>query len=73
MKSAPSIPTIGESGVPGYEADLWFGTFVPKDPPVAIVDRLNQENCTSPESFERNFPRWDLPWSEIRLSSFVLI
>ena len=50
MKSAPSIPTIGESGVPGYEADLWFGTFVPKDPPVAIVDRLNQEICTSPEA-----------------------
>jgi len=57
MKSAPSIPTIGESGVPGYEADLWFGTFVPKDPPVAIVDRLNQEICTSPESWRRSSRR----------------
>ena len=37
----PEIPTISESGVPGFEAANWFGMFAPVKTPKAIVTRLN--------------------------------
>jgi tripartite-type tricarboxylate transporter receptor subunit TctC len=39
----PDVPSISESGVPGYEAELWFGVIAPAGTPDAIVDRLNRE------------------------------
>ena len=39
----PDVPSISESGVPGYEAELWFGVIAPPGTPDAIVDRLNAE------------------------------
>lgn len=39
----PSVPTIGESGVPGFEAVIWLGLMAPKNTPRAIVNRLNAE------------------------------
>jgi tripartite-type tricarboxylate transporter receptor subunit TctC len=40
---APELPTIAESGVPGYEATLWWGMFAPSKTPKPIIDRLNSE------------------------------
>jgi len=40
---APEIPTIAESGVPGYQIDSWYGTLVPAKTPPAIVNLLNRE------------------------------
>ncbi|MGD9943536.1 MAG: tripartite tricarboxylate transporter substrate binding protein [Burkholderiaceae bacterium] len=40
---APNLPTIAESGVPGYAVDVWFGVFAPAKTPPEIVDRLNAE------------------------------
>ncbi len=37
----PAIPTLAESGVPGYEASGWHGIFVPAAVPRDIVERLN--------------------------------
>jgi tripartite-type tricarboxylate transporter receptor subunit TctC len=37
----PDMPTVSESGVPGYEATGWFGVLVPAGTPPAIVERLN--------------------------------
>ncbi len=39
----PNVPSISESGVPGYEAELWFGVIAPAGTPDAIADRLNRE------------------------------
>ena len=39
----PSVPTIAEAGVPGYEATIWLGLMAPKGTPPAIVARLNAE------------------------------
>jgi tripartite-type tricarboxylate transporter receptor subunit TctC len=39
----PDVPTVAESGVPGYEATIWLGIMAPKATPKAIVDKLNAE------------------------------
>ncbi len=40
---APEIPTIAESGVPGYAAELWYGVFVPRGTPQDIIRKLHAE------------------------------
>ena len=42
-KAAPELPTVAESGVPGYEVVGWFGMFAPAGTPRAIVERLSTE------------------------------
>jgi tripartite-type tricarboxylate transporter receptor subunit TctC len=37
----PEVPTISEAGVPGFEAENWFGLFVPAQTPKTIIARLN--------------------------------
>jgi tripartite-type tricarboxylate transporter receptor subunit TctC len=39
----PNLPTIAESGVPGYDSSAWFGVVAPAGTPPAIVARLNAE------------------------------
>lgn len=39
---APEIPTIAESGVPGYEVSAWFGLLAPAGTPMAVVDLLQR-------------------------------
>ena len=39
----PDVPTISESGVPGYEGIGWYGLVAPVGTPPAIVERLNRE------------------------------
>lgn len=38
---APQIPTIRESGVPGYEVVGWYGMAAPAKTPAAVIERLN--------------------------------
>jgi tripartite-type tricarboxylate transporter receptor subunit TctC len=56
LKSAPNVPTVAESGFPGFEASQWYGILVPAGTPKAVVDRLNTEIRTAmaaPEIAER--------------------
>ncbi|MDB5941975.1 MAG: hypothetical protein JWQ13_1541 [Ramlibacter sp.] len=39
----PDVPTMAESGVAGYELDLWFGVVAPTGTPASIVERLSRE------------------------------
>ncbi len=41
-ESLPNIPTVAESGLPGYSAVGWFGLFAPVGTPKAIVQKINQ-------------------------------
>ena len=41
--AAPGVPTIAESGFPGFEAVTWIGAVAPAGTPPAIVARLNKE------------------------------
>src|SRR5437016_11299545 len=43
LASMPNLPTIAESGVPGYEASSWYGVLAPAGTPREIVARLNAE------------------------------
>lgn len=53
----PGVPTVIESGVPGYEVSTWWGIVAPKSTPANIVSALNTAiNSESPalkERFER--------------------
>lgn len=42
----PEVPTVEESGLPGYQADAWYGVLGPTKMPGAIVARLNREIVT---------------------------
>jgi tripartite-type tricarboxylate transporter receptor subunit TctC len=43
ISSFPDLPTISESGVPGFDTYQWYGVFVPSRAPRDIVIRLNHE------------------------------
>ena len=43
LPAFPEIATVAESGVPGYDADNWFGLFAPKGTPAAASQRLHDE------------------------------
>ena len=43
VAALPDLPTIGESGYPGFEAWAWQGFVAPAGTPRAVVDRLNSE------------------------------
>lgn len=42
-KVFPELPTIAESGVPGYEDATWFGVLAPAGTPAAIISKVNAE------------------------------
>ena len=58
--SLPDVPSVAESGYPGFDASLWLGFFAPKGTPAPILKRLQTELtgiAQSPEmkeQFERN-------------------
>jgi tripartite-type tricarboxylate transporter receptor subunit TctC len=43
----PNLPTVAESGIPGYEAIQWFGLLAPAGTPKEIVARLHQETAAA--------------------------
>jgi tripartite-type tricarboxylate transporter receptor subunit TctC len=43
VSSLPNVPTVAESGVPGYEVVSWQAIFAPAGTPRPIVDRLHNE------------------------------
>lgn len=41
--AVPNVPTVAESGVPGFEVTAWYGVSAPAKTPRAIIERLNSE------------------------------
>jgi tripartite-type tricarboxylate transporter receptor subunit TctC len=38
----PQLPTVAETGLPGFEAETWYGLLAPAKTPPDIIDRLNR-------------------------------
>jgi tripartite-type tricarboxylate transporter receptor subunit TctC len=57
MTLLPEIPTVAESGLPGYEAVSWFGLFGPPGVPAEIVAKINGEvrKTFSDPDIKKNF------------------
>jgi len=56
VPSMPNVPTVAESGVPGYEVVSWQAIYAPAGTPKPIVDRLHAEIArilATPEMQER--------------------
>jgi tripartite-type tricarboxylate transporter receptor subunit TctC len=43
LAAMPDLPTMAESGTPGYEVDFWFGIVAPAGTPSAITEKLAQD------------------------------
>jgi tripartite-type tricarboxylate transporter receptor subunit TctC len=41
----PDVPTVAESGLPGFEASNWYGIMAPAGTPPEIVSRVNAETA----------------------------
>jgi tripartite-type tricarboxylate transporter receptor subunit TctC len=41
VPSLPDIPTLAESGLPGFEVAVWHGVYAPKGTPKAVIDKLS--------------------------------
>lgn len=50
IASYPNVPTLAESGIPGFELLSWYGIWGPADMPAAITDRLNAEIAKAVEA-----------------------
>jgi tripartite-type tricarboxylate transporter receptor subunit TctC len=52
LRSMPDIPTVSESGLPGFSATFWLGVLVPKATPEAIVTKLHKDIVAISKSSE---------------------
>ncbi|AZG11194.1 tripartite tricarboxylate transporter substrate binding protein [Pigmentiphaga sp. H8] len=56
MSELPDVPTIAESGMPGFDVTAWYGVWAPKDTSQEIVDAFNKamrEASTRPDVLKR--------------------
>jgi tripartite-type tricarboxylate transporter receptor subunit TctC len=56
VPSAPNVPTIAESGLPGYDVPVWYGYLAPRGTPRAVINKLHTDIAkamASPEIRER--------------------
>lgn len=51
----PAVPTFAESGVKGYEAEVWYGVLAPAGTPAAVVNQLYGalERATETDDFRK--------------------
>jgi tripartite-type tricarboxylate transporter receptor subunit TctC len=54
IAAAPGVPTVAESGFPGFESSSWNGVMLPARTPQPIIDRLNREIVAAVKAPEVN-------------------
>ena len=58
MAQYPDVPTLAESGLPGYEAGSWYGLAAPKGTP---AEGGGQAQCANPEDLRRSGLSREIP------------
>ena len=58
----PDIPTVAESGYPGFEADVWMAVMAPAKTPPEAIQRLNVELVKIIRDAELRSKLWDRQW-----------
>ena len=43
----PDVPTVAEAGIPGFDADIWYGLVVPAKTPPAIIKKISEDMKTA--------------------------
>ncbi len=54
-RSLPEVPTVAESGYPGFSAGSWFGMLAPAGTPKPIIDKLNAATAAAMQKLEARF------------------
>ena len=54
-RSLPGVPTVADSGYPGFSASSWFGMLAPAATPPAIIDKLNRGVAHAMTGLETQF------------------
>jgi tripartite-type tricarboxylate transporter receptor subunit TctC len=72
----PNVPTIAESGLAGFDYNLWVGVFAPAGAPPAIVDKINKDIGTVAQTAEvkerfANLGVEPMPMSPAEFTKFV--
>jgi tripartite-type tricarboxylate transporter receptor subunit TctC len=73
---APSVPTMAEAGMPGFEFQSWYGIWAPKNLPADIADQISaliQETMSDPEVVQRLRATLIEPISESREATKAFI
>ena len=52
VSALPNIPTVGEAGVPGFDATQWYGLVAPAGTPRAVIEKLNTDTRAAMQSKE---------------------
>jgi tripartite-type tricarboxylate transporter receptor subunit TctC len=60
----PDVPTISESGVPGYEAHNWWGILAPAGTPAPVIEKLHKD-LTSVLSSRETEKRFETEGAEV--------
>jgi tripartite-type tricarboxylate transporter receptor subunit TctC len=72
----PSVPTVAESGFPGFEVVVWVGLLVPSKTPPAVVDTLHSEVTrvlAMPQVKKRiaDMGGWTSPMTPAQFNAFI--
>jgi tripartite-type tricarboxylate transporter receptor subunit TctC len=72
----PNVPTVAESGLPGFDYNLWVGLFAPAGTPAELVDRINKDVARAlqaPDIKERlaNLGAEAMPMTPAEFKNFV--
>ena len=72
----PNVPTIAESGLPGFDYNLWVGVFAPAGTPPEVVDKINKDVARLLQSAEvkerfANLGAEQMPMTPVEFRNFV--